>query len=41
MEIQEIIIHNIKWVLKEMKECLDKPILCGGDKFPEEFSDGE
>jgi hypothetical protein len=28
---------EIKWVLRHMKECLDKPWLWGGDRFPQEY----
>ena len=28
---------DLEWVLKKMRECLEKPILCAGDKFPQEY----
>lgn len=30
-------IKEIKWVLDRMKECLFKPILWAGEKFPQEY----
>jgi len=30
-------IKGIKWVLNRMKDCIKKPILWGGDKFPKEY----
>lgn len=30
-------ITDIKWILDRMQECLSKPVLWGGDRFPEEF----
>ncbi len=30
-------LKEIKWVLKKMNDCLKKPILWAGDKFPEEY----
>lgn len=30
-------IKGIKWTLNRMKDCLKRPILWGGDKFPEEY----
>jgi hypothetical protein len=30
-------IEGIEWTLNKMKECLDKPILCGDNKFPQEY----
>lgn len=30
-------VEGILWTLDRMKESLAKPILWGGDKFPEEF----
>jgi hypothetical protein len=30
-------IKQIRWTLNKMKECLKKPILWAGDKFPEEY----
>ena len=27
---------GIEWVLNKMKECLSKPVLWAGDRFPEE-----
>ena len=31
-------IKGIKWTLNRMKECLKKPILWAGDRFPEEYT---
>ena len=30
------VVEDLKWVLNKMIECLDKPILLGGEKFPQE-----
>jgi hypothetical protein len=30
-------LKSIKWSLNKMKECLKKPILYYGDKFPQEY----
>lgn len=30
-------LKDIKWTLSKMKECLKKPILYAGDRFPQEF----
>lgn len=30
-------IHGIKWTLMKMTECLEKPILYAGERFPEEY----
>jgi len=29
-------LESIKWTLDRMAECIDKPILWAGDKFPQE-----
>lgn len=34
-------LDSIKWTLDKMKECLEKPILWAGDKFPEEYKNNE
>lgn len=30
-------LKGIEWTLDKMKECVNKPILLAGDKFPMEF----
>ena len=30
-------IKSITWTLNKMKECRAKPVLCAGDKFPNEY----
>ncbi len=32
-------IQDIQWTLKHMKECMKKPILWEGERFPKEFTD--
>ena len=29
-------LEDLEWVLNKIKECLSKPILLGGEKFPKE-----
>jgi hypothetical protein len=31
-------INSIIWTLDKMKECIEKPILWAGSKFPQEFN---
>lgn len=30
-------VKSLKWTLKKMKDCLKKPILYYGERFPEEY----
>lgn len=30
-------LKELSWVLSQMRDCLDKPILYEGDRFPEEY----
>ena len=32
-------LRDIEWTLKHMLECLEKPILWEGERFPEEFKE--